>query len=415
MSEMNSGQRRQETQAGCFRRSESPLAWRRQVSGLLAYRGWFKRKGFSLIEMIGVVTVLAILAAVLAPVLIRRIDQTVLTKEVNEMGAISNALVMQIIRNELIPDQSTWASTAAGWMERPASQITTNARGFARQFVYDGGNAGNSWLQLNLPYDQMSHPGGTGTGTSPSGRIALISTIAKSLPNISGSLSSANFNSIWNASRGTVPSYLTAQGWTGNGYDLSIQRISIDPLFHHLVLVTRDDPNVPPFPGYSINITNAATTLPNTAYGLDSYFLHGTPVSLWVRPVSSPFPSITNTFILTQDISFTFDQGMWQSGLTGAGKDNSSTASTFGQTAKLFIQTDNVPGVHQGATAQSVLSAFYSYMYTYIIWANQAPHFQTVASSPGQQTDYVVLDALGHKSGGGNKGIIDGAAGGLIK
>src|SRR6266571_3119670 len=51
-------------------------------------------RGYTLIEMIGVVAVLVILGLALAPVIIRRVDRAARTKEVNDMAAISNALVL---------------------------------------------------------------------------------------------------------------------------------------------------------------------------------------------------------------------------------------------------------------------------------------------------------------------------------
>src|SRR5262249_30269803 len=133
--------------------------------------------------------------------------------------------------------------------------------------------------------------------------------------------------------------------------------------------------------------------------------LDGTAVSLWSGS------TLTNTFILSRDISFTFDQGMWQANLTGASKDNSSTATNFAYQASRFLAAGD-SGVKNGASAQGVLSGMYTFMYAYTIWANECPHFQFSASSQMQQTDFVLLDALA-----ANGGIIDAAAGqnGLLK
>src|SRR6266568_3201747 len=61
-------------------------------------------RGHTLIEFIGVLAVLAILALALTPVVIRRMDSAAWTKEVNDMTAISNALVLQTLKNYSIPD-----------------------------------------------------------------------------------------------------------------------------------------------------------------------------------------------------------------------------------------------------------------------------------------------------------------------
>jgi hypothetical protein len=235
-----------------------------------------------------------------------------------------------------------------------------------------------------------------------SARIALVGSIGQPLPNINGAITTANFNNIWNAAQGTVPSYLTGQGWAGTADDLVIQRVSIDQLFHHLVLTTRDYTSAA---GYSINTTASHNTVTYNATGLDSYYLHGTTVGLWDAK------GLTNRFLLTGDISFTFDGGMWQSQLTGGSADNSGVATNFAAAAAAFVATPLVG--KSGSTAQSVLSAFYGFMYGYTVWANECPHFQAQASAQIQQADYQFLNVLGQNA----TGIIDSTAGqnGLLK
>jgi type II secretory pathway pseudopilin PulG len=356
--------------------------------------------GISLIEIVGVLAVIAVFAAALIPVAVRRTDKAVLAKEVAYLGSISNALVLQLQRSNSIPNETSWTSVLANWTMRSSFQLATNDRKFARLFFYDG----SGWLQGNVPFTQTS----SGIATVPTNlRIAIVSTIAKALPNVNGSLSAANFNSIWNDLPYKTPSYLTAQGWTGNSYDLAIQRVTLDALFHHLILINRDASTLPAF---SINSTNSAATVsvPNNATGRNSYYMDGTVVGLWVGNV------LTNRFVLTGDISFAFDGGMWKAQLTGGGQDNNSIATNFSAQASLFIATANVPGGHQGSDTQGVMSAFYNFMYAYTIWANECPHFQSSASAQNQQVDYQILSSLGN-----NNQIIDSTTGstggGLLK
>src|SRR6266576_1880633 len=77
-----------------------------------------QRGGHTLIELVGVVLVLVILASVLVPVVLRRVDRAAWTKEVNDLGAISNAIALQIIRNAAVPNQANWAATTADWIMR---------------------------------------------------------------------------------------------------------------------------------------------------------------------------------------------------------------------------------------------------------------------------------------------------------
>src|SRR5439155_22575942 len=113
-----------------------------------------------------------------------------------------------------------------------------------------------------------------------------LSTIAIALPYSNGGINSANFSSIWNAANYTKPSFLSS--WTGKGDDLVIQRINLDPLFHHLILTTRDTSTAA---GYSVN-SSSRYSVPNTTNGLDSYYLDGTAIGLWSGA------TLTNAFVL---------------------------------------------------------------------------------------------------------------------
>lgn len=356
---------------------------------------------FSLIEFVGVLSVIAIMAATLVPAVFRSLDRAAWTKEANDMSAISNALSLQVLRNYAIPNEANWMATVANWSARPASQISTNNRGFARLFFYDQGGW-QSAINGNLPFTQGQ--GGTAPGIPSSARIAIVSTVAKALPYTNGALSTANFNSIWSAAQGTIPSYFTSLGWGGRGDDLVIQRIPVDPLFHHLILTKRDTSGTA---AYSINSTAVSSAVPNGPGGINSYYLDGTSVGL----ASADF---TNWFVLTRDVSLTFEAGEWRDRLTGDGTDNSLTAQNFTIQAQTFIQTASILGLHQGADTQGALSALYAFMYAYTIWANKCPHFQFTGNNGTSAVDYQILNDLAQNGSGG---IINGAtgSGGLLK
>ena len=363
--------------------------------------------GHTLIEMIGVVAVLVILALALTPVVIRRMDRAAWSKEVTDMAAISNALVLQALRNYSIPSETGWAAAAAKWTERPVSQISTNNRRFARLFLYESGG----WLASKVPYTQTTN--GTGTNVPLKIRIVLVSTIAKALPYTNGAIDSANFNSVWNATNYTKPSFFSS--WKGKGDDLVIQRINLDSMFHRLILINRDGTNSPA--AFSINSTNVLSATnsvlgwssfpPNSQSIWSSYYLDGTVVGLCANTVPG------YRFVLNGDLSYVFDANLWRAQLAGGGTDNSAVAQTFANQAGTFLATANYSGSHQGADTQGVLSAFYTFMYAYSIWANKCPHFQYTGNS-AQAVEFKILDVMGQQ---GNSGIIYTATGtgGLLK
>jgi hypothetical protein len=348
-----------------------------------------------LTELAGVLAILAIFAAVLVPSVVRRMDRAAWIKETSDLGAISNAMTLQILRDCSISNEAGWTLPVARWTQHPLSQVSTNNRRIARLFFYERG-----WLQDHVPYVQTTW--GTTSSIPVGARMLLVSTIGKALPFTNGPLSSANFNSIWNASQGTLPSFFST--WTGKPDDLVIQRIALDPLFHRLILVNRDK-NSTTTPAFSINSTNPSSSQPLTSggSGWSSYYLDGSTVCLWIGG------TLTNRFVLSRDTSRTFEAGQWGGQPTGSGEDSSGTAQSFVNVAKAFISTATIPGGHQGADTQGALSAFYTFMYAYTLWANGCPHFQYTSSSIKNSVDWQILDFLG--GNGTSPGTINGTTG----
>jgi hypothetical protein len=165
---------------------------------------------------------------------------------------------------------------------------------------------------------------------------------------------------------------------------LVIQRITLDPLFHRLVLGNRDASAAP---GFTIDSTSSPSPVVN-GVGRDAYYLDGTVVSLWTGS------TLTNSLVLNNDISFTFNGGMWRAQLAGAAGSggNSGVATNFSAFSNAFINTPS--SNNKGTDPQGVMTGFASFMYAYSIWANECPHFQTAASGFPQTTDYVILSTI---------------------
>src|SRR5438445_12403415 len=71
------------------------------------------RDGWTLIESIAVMAVIAILAAMAAPTIIKRVDRAAWTKETADLNAIDDAFTQSILRTKKIPDASGWATFIA--------------------------------------------------------------------------------------------------------------------------------------------------------------------------------------------------------------------------------------------------------------------------------------------------------------
>lgn len=342
--------------------------------------------------MIGVLAIVAILAAAITPVVIRHIDLAALSKEQTDMNAISSALKLQILRTWTIPSDTTWAQSVGSWLSRPPSTITNTPRHLTRLFLLDT----SGWLgTTTLPYTQTI----TGTQAPTNARVLLVSTIATPLPAISSRPTLAAFNDIWNTQPGAKPSTWTT--WPGNGNDLVIQRISLDSLFHRLVLVNRDPVNACSF---SINGTNTAPLIMTGNNGTisNAFYLDGSVVGL----CSSNGTPLTR-YVLTRDIGFVFESDLWQ-GQIGGSDINGTLANNFASQAAAFLNSNWFTGAQKGSDQQGVLLDMYTFMYDYTMWANECPwHFNTHGgTSVNQPPEYSLLDAVG-----GNSKLLDSASG----
>src|SRR6266516_250010 len=71
------------------------------------------RRAFTLIEMIGTLTVIALLATLLVPMLIRQMDKIAGDQESAALKSFGDALQQSILRNRYITNATDWATQTA--------------------------------------------------------------------------------------------------------------------------------------------------------------------------------------------------------------------------------------------------------------------------------------------------------------
>jgi len=323
--------------------------------------------GFSLIEMIGVLAVLAILAAVLAPVLIRRMDRIAGEQERASLESFDTALKQSIRRTRYIPSNADWVATIAKQLDVNPSNVATNGRRQPRFLFIDPdfqiGTNGSG-----LPYNQsnwISTAGAfSGSRVVVNGllrpplnpRLLILSSIGDRISN-AVITTSTDFNAVWNwndASETPPAPY----AYLNKGTDLKVQRVNLSSLFVRLLLTTYDSAG----PG-GTSIDWAGTNDVLAATGVDGYFIQNSILGLFKHS-----GELDSQQILTRDSSFVYNQNVWRGSIAGGfflgGLDIGSVVEKF--LAAPYNSRAEYTNRQQGI----IVSNMMLYMDAYRAWAS---------------------------------------------
>ncbi|MFT5104505.1 MAG: prepilin-type N-terminal cleavage/methylation domain-containing protein [Pseudoalteromonas tetraodonis] len=338
-----------------------------------------RRAGFTIMELIGVMAILSILASMLVPSIMARITRANSSKESKTLVAIGGALESIILHERLIPDGTKWAGLVADELSVPLDEVTESVGQQPRVYLVDpeitiGGQV------AALPYEQLA----AGSGVAPQNvRVMLVSSRLLPLPAFLRSSgiaeNSADFKNLWNAPRGTVPSGWPSD-WAARGEDLHVERLNLDRLFHHVVINDITDGSLAQL---SIDGAAAITVPPG---GADGYYLNGTELSLLKNGV------IASREVIDQDLSYTYERGIWRGQLwEGKAKDATAMAAALDK-FRLSRITQQAASI---SSQQLVIDAFHNYALLHASWAragfptydasNQiVPLYQALLEAQGQ-------------------------------
>ncbi len=154
-------------------------------------------KGFSLLEVIGVLSIIAILSAVMAPNVVRSIDRVAVRSEGENLEVLGEQIKLRLRDTGSIPSPSSWATDLADYSDLNQEEIEKNRRFMIRSYIRD-------------------------TSEAPVVRVLILSSMRDGLDLPSeGDLGASGFDDVWNTQNGDVPS---SSSWSGWGSWASVDR-----------------------------------------------------------------------------------------------------------------------------------------------------------------------------------------------
>ncbi len=163
--------------------------------------------GFTLLDLIGILAAMAILAAVLLPNAISHLYQQSLDTEQKHLETIAKGVEVYFYKNLAFPP--TLASLTPDYVPYPTAQLTDNERGYERYY------------SVHPTMDSFSNPSGLSSSDVDDARFLLISNLTQDeAPGINNA---AQFETWWTTDESATPGLHIYRGNLGDGfYQLTI-------------------------------------------------------------------------------------------------------------------------------------------------------------------------------------------------
>lgn len=241
-------------------------------------------RGFTLIELIGVMAIAAILASALAPRVFDDIKRARQDKEAKNLATLRATLETYILENKRIPGPAlnTWSSALAQLSNLPQAKVSTNDKGYRRGFYVDP----RFFTTTDTAFTGYTQQSGL---TSPpvSPRIMLVSRLTSHAP--AAPTTNAAFTAIWNQ---------TSAATLVEGPDVRIERLNLSDAFHRVILSNEHTAQA----AYQLE-TGTVTAIPTSTL-VTRYVLGRTRVNLFQDPF--PTGALDEVFIVADDHDYVY-------------------------------------------------------------------------------------------------------------
>lgn len=252
--------------------------------------------GFSLLEMIGVMAVMAILAGALVPSVFQLIEEGYQAAERQSMAAIAGSLRSHMVQNKTIPTSSpkTWPTAVAGYAALAPNRVLKNDKGFTRVLYFDP----HFFTSVDAKFGGYNQT--LGLATKPvSPRLMIISSLSGE---ISANINTAEkFSQVWDQG----PKMLIEESKS-----LFIERVNLAPLFLRVVLNNAHKNHV----GYVLEGGNEGS-IAGLSGGADGsrtvWVLAGTALSLNTTPYPGGVTQRQTIISVARSMRYQFDGSEW--------------------------------------------------------------------------------------------------------